>query len=737
MIEVKTIPVVGMSCAACAVSIEDKLRSVSGIRKASVNFANNSALIEYDPELTSLQSIRQDLHELGYELIIDEDTNGAKKHEAENARSVRLRKKLAIAVLFSLPVLSISMGWHHRPDWVNYLLLVLTLPVVIYSGSEFYVKAIRHLRKRMANMDTLVTLGTGAAFLFSLANTIFPSWFSGLGSTQLVYFESSAVIITFVLLGRYLEERAKSRASAAIRQLMDLQPKRVSVIRGGEELILPLQQMIPGDRIVIRPGEKVPVDGLVLDGESYVDESMVSGEHIPLYKSGGDLVFAGTVNQHGLLHIRAEKIGSQTLLGQIIRMVEQAQASKAPIQQLADKISSVFVPVVLVIAFVTFTAWLVFGPELSLPLATVAAVSVLVIACPCALGLATPTALMASIGRGATLGILVKDAESLEKAHKADMVLCDKTGTLTLGHPFVVDYFETGVIEKEALRQLVLQVVSASKHPLAIAIASSLIHYKSPVDEVTEVANMPGEGIRAVVKGKPYYAGSDSLLSKYEVRAGEHHQSVIDGWVALGHSIVFFFDESHLFAAYALNDPLRPGMAEVIASLKKMGKEVAVVSGDHPTSVRKIAEETGITSFYPDMKPADKFELISRLQGQGKTVAMFGDGINDSAALARADIGISLATGSDIAIESSGLTLVGNDPALLFKAFRLSDKTVRIIRQNLFWAFFYNIIAIPLAAGLFLPLTGHLLNPMIAGAAMAFSSVTVVLNSLRLRTFRI
>ena len=734
-IAIKTYPVTGMSCAGCATNVEKRLKAQEGVTSASVNYSNNSAYINFDPEVTSPEKLRKEIQAIGYDLILEEDAEPSLKAK-EKSRFTELRLKLIIAAILTTPVFVISMFWHHGPSWTNYLMFLLTTPVIIFSGAEFYRIAWKQASKRMANMDTLVALGTGAAFLFSIFNTFFPAILTQQGFEAHVYYEAAAVIITFILAGRFLEERSKAKASAAIKKLMGLQPKTLTILENGTEKIVPLHAVNTSEIVILKPGEKVPVDGKVIKGETLIDESMISGEPLPVHKHKGDQVFAGTINQQGTLQIEASKVGSATVLAQIIAMVERAQASKPPVQKLVDKIAGIFVPIVIVLALLTFLVWFFLGPDPSLTYAFITTISILIIACPCALGLATPTALVAGIGKGAENGILIRDAESLEMARKAEVLVLDKTGTLTAGKPGVMQSWYHDENQKEDVNLLLSAIEALSTHPLASAILDVTGRKGSKFYEPDEYENISGKGIRAVLQGKTYYAGSLALIEEKNTDMPEKLQGLSKEWLDEGFSIVVFTDHKKALAAFAVSDAIKPGSASAISAIRELGIRVVMLTGDNEASAAKVAGKTGIEEYKANIMPAGKNEFIKQLQQQGNIVAMAGDGINDAAALAQANIGLAMASGSDIAMESAGITLMNSDPLSIVKALKLSKSTVRVIKQNLFWAFFYNIIAIPLAAGALYPFTGLLLDPMIAGAAMALSSVMVVMNSLRLRKMK-
>jgi P-type Cu2+ transporter len=712
--------VTGMMCAVCAGSVESMLSSIPGVSSASVNYAGANVFVSYNPDLATPADFVKAVESIGYGLIIEEDDLNEKLADIEQKHFKELKKKLLVAVIFSVPVFILSMFHLFHFDYTNWLLLALSLPVIIFPGSEFYINAWKQAKHRMVNMDTLVALSTGFAFIFSTVNTLFPQIFLRSGLQPHVYYESATVIITFILAGKFLEERSKSKASSVIRNLMNLQPKTLTVQRDGKEMELPLTMVLPGDLVMVRPGDRIPVDGIVESGDSYIDESMISGEPLPVFKNNGANVFAGTLNSSGNLVIIASKTGKNTLLAGIIALVQEAQSGKPPIQKLADKIASVFVPVVLAISAITFLAWWALGPEPSITFAFLTTISVLIIACPCALGLATPTALMAGIGRGAELGILIRNPESLEIACKINAVIFDKTGTLTTGKPEVTK--STWFKKDDISEQLLYSLEKRSAHPLAYAIASLFENMEMlPVDNFED---FPGKGISAKYKDYSCLVGNRSFLEENGISIPSE---------ADAGSSVFFAVNNETFAAFSVEDTMRNTAAEAVNALRKEGIEVFMLTGDKESAAAEMAAKAGIKNYFAGVLPADKNRFVSDLRKKGFKVAMVGDGINDSAALAEADLGIAMATGSDIALGSAGIILMHGDLRAVAQSIRLSKDTVKIIRQNFFWAFFYNIIAIPVAAGLLYPFTGFLLSPMIAGAAMAMSSVTVVLNSLRLK----
>jgi len=712
--------VTGMMCAVCAGSVESMIASLPGVSSASVNYAGANVYVTYDPDAVTPSDFAKSVESIGYGLIIEEENLNEKLAEIEFKHFNELKRKLYVAGIFTIPVFIMSMFHIIHIANKNWILLILSLPVILFSGSEFYSNAWKQAKHRMVNMDTLVALSTGIAFIFSTINTIFPGIFLRAGLEPHVYFESATVIIAFILAGKFLEERSKSKASSVIRSLMGLQPKNLTVLRDGAEMELPLSLVTPGDHVMVRPGDRIPVDGVVESGDSYIDESMISGEPLPVFKTSGTNVFAGTLNAKGNLMIIASKTGKNTVLAGIIAMVQEAQSAKPPIQKLADKIASVFVPIVLALSVITFFIWWSFGPQPSVTFAFLTTISVLIIACPCALGLATPTALMAGIGRGASQGILIRNAENLETACKINAVIFDKTGTLTTGKPSVTksEWF----IEKAILRQLLYSLEKRSGHPLAYAIASQFEGLQMlPVDNFEDI---PGKGVKATYQNYSCLVGNRALMIENGIHVSEELN---------GENSVFFASNLEIVASFSIEDTLRENAMEAVNKLQKEGIEVFMLTGDKEETAAIMAEKAGIRNYFAGVLPADKNHFVKDLRQKGYKVAMVGDGINDSAALAEADLGIAMATGSDIALDSAGIILMKGDLRAVAEAINLSKITVRIIRQNFFWAFFYNIIAIPIAAGLLYPFTGYLLSPMIAGAAMAMSSVTVVMNSLRLK----
>ena len=726
-----TLPVLEMSCAVCANNVENKVNSLSGVTSASVNFAANTLTVEYNSEQITLPQIKAEIQSIGYDLVIDEENQEDIQEEARKSHYALLKRKVIIAWILSIPVMVLSMIFMHIPrnEWI---MMVLTLPILLYSGQSFYIHAWKQAKQHTANMDTLVALSTSIAFLFSLFNTIYPQFWTEQGMEAHVYYEAAGMIIAFVLLGKLMEERAKNSTTSAIKGLMGLQPKTARKVIETEEIEVPIGQLQPNDKISVRPGEKIPVDGIVIDGNSYVDESMISGEAIPVKKQSGDRVLAGTINQRGSFILNATQVGSSTVLAQIVRMVQEAQGSKAPVQKVVDRISSIFVPIVISISIITFIVWIIIGGNHYFSYALLSAVSVLVIACPCALGLATPTALMVGIGKGAEQHILIKDAFALENLCKVNCVVLDKTGTLTEGHPSVSDVLWI-TDSNQTSQSILLAAEQKSEHPLAIAITEYLKEKGVAPKEINSFESITGKGIEAVFENSKYWVGSLSFAQTQQIQLPEKALQKTEMWSKENKSIIYYGKDSFLMAVFAITDSLKPTSAQAVQTLEKRGIEVHMLTGDGNKTAQMIGETLGIKHIQAEVMPADKEIYIQNLQQKGKIVAMVGDGINDSQALARADVSIAMGKGTDIAMDVAMVTLMTSDLLLLPQAIKLSQKTVRLIHQNLFWAFIYNVIGIPIAAGILFPINGLLLNPMWASAAMAFSSVSVVLNSLRLK----
>ena len=729
-------PVLEMSCAACAVSVESILKSTGGVKDAAVNFANQTAWVEYDSLVARPADLRSAVQAIGYDLVVDVENPQAVQEESQRMHYEQVKRRTIWSSLLAIPVVVIGMFFMGLP-YGNYISLVLTAPVVFYFGRVFFVNAWKQARHGKANMDTLVALSTGIAFLFSAFNTFFAGFWLQRGIHPHVYYEAAAVIIAFISLGKLLEERAKSSTSSAIKKLMGLQPKTVRILTDGIEEELPIAAVKAGFRILVRPGEKIPVDGVVLTGVSFVDESMISGEPVPVEKTKGTQVFAGTINQKGSFQFEAQKVGGETVLAQIIKMVQQAQGSKAPVQNLVDKIASIFVPVVMLIAILTFAAWIIFGEDNAFTHGLLTSVTVLVIACPCALGLATPTAIMVGMGKGAENNILIKDAGSLELAHKVNVIILDKTGTITEGKPIVTDLRWTEGSDRDSLGQILYSLESQSEHPLAEAVAEKLKSEGIKRVTVEAYKSITGRGVQGDVAGHHYFIGNERfMLEKGLVMSGEIKEAAT-ALKSEAKTVVYFGAVHKVHALIAIADKVKPTSKEAIGSLQKRGIDVYMLTGDNERTAEAVAKQVGLKNFHADLLPEDKADFIQQLQAAGKVVAMVGDGINDSQALAQADVSIAMGKGSDIAMDVANITLITSDLRLISRALNLSAKIVRGIRQNLFWAFIYNVIGIPLAAGILYPVNGFLLNPMIAGAAMAMSSVSVVTNSLRLRSSKI
>ncbi|MBQ4588511.1 MAG: copper-translocating P-type ATPase [Bacteroidaceae bacterium] len=729
-IKKETFPVLGMSCASCAARVDKTLNGQPGVQEASVNYAAATAQVVYDADECSPLVLKAAVQQAGYDLLVE--TENDITDEAEKAHAARyesLKKRTLWAIVLAVPIMVLSMAFMHV-GWVNYVVWLLSTPVVFVLGRGFFVSAWKQLKHGTCNMDTLVALSTGIAYLFSLFNLFFPQFWLARGIEPHVYFEASSVIIAFILLGRLLEERAKRNTSAAIRKLMGLQPKTVTVWTSEGERILQITAIRQGDTVVVKPGERIAVDGVVSEGQSYVDESMLSGEPVPVRKQKDAKVYAGTINQKGAFRFVADKIGQDTLLAQIIRMVQDAQGSKAPVQKLVDKIAAVFVPTIIIVALVAFVAWNLLAAENGFTHGLLAMVTVLIIACPCALGLATPTALMVGIGKGAENGILIKDAESLEVARKVDTVVLDKTGTLTEGHPQVTDAIW---LEEEA-KHILYSLEKSSEHPLAEAVVKYLKNI--PGRDVKNFGVLSGKGVEGYIEGKKYYAGNLTLLQEKGIVLGEALRKKAESWTSEAKTVIALADEQKALGVLAITDRLKPTTVQAIEELHKQGIEVWMLTGDQPEAAREVAKQVGIAHYQAGVLPQEKATFVQTLQAKGKKVAMVGDGINDSAALAQADLSIAMGQGSDIAMDTAMVTILSSDLVKISETIRLSQLTVRTIQQNLFWAFFYNLIGVPIAAGVLYPINGFLLNPMIGGAAMAFSSVSVVTNSLRLRRKR-
>ncbi|MFD1770335.1 heavy metal translocating P-type ATPase [Sphingobacterium suaedae] len=726
----KTFPVLGMTCASCAGSAESIVRHQRGVVDASVNFATGNLTVEYLPNVVDAQALQKAVQSVGYDLLLEDESRQQETLESLHLEKFKtLKRKTFWAIVLSVPVVLIGMFLMHIP-YANEIMWLFSTPVILWLGKDFFVNAWKQAKHRSANMDTLVALSTGIAYLFSVFNMVFPEFWEARGLHAHVYFEAAAVVIAFILLGKLLEEKAKGNTSSAIKKLMGLQPKTLTLIQSdGTERQVAIEEVNPGDIILVKPGEKIAVDGLVVNGRSYVDESMLSGEPVPVLKEENEKVFAGTMNQKGSFQFEAVKVGKDTMLAQIIRMVQDAQGSKAPVQKLVDKIAGIFVPVVIGIAATTFVLWWVLGGDHGIVQGLLAAVTVLVIACPCALGLATPTAIMVGVGKGAENGILIKDAESLELAKKVNAIVLDKTGTITEGRPQV-----TGVRwinDDDARKDVLKSMEKQSEHPLAEAV----VQYLSDAETVSITAfeSITGKGAKAWYGDDAYVVGNRKLMEENSIVIPENLQDQADEWGRTSKTVIWFAQNHNALAVMAISDQIKDSSVQAIQQLQKMGIDLYMLTGDNEATAKAMSKQTGIRHYRAEVLPQDKADFVLELQRQGKTVAMVGDGINDSTALATADVSIAMGKGSDIAMDVAKMTIIASDLTKIPQAIRLSKQTVATIKQNLFWAFIYNLIGIPIAAGILYPLNGFLLNPMLAGAAMALSSVSVVSNSLRLK----
>lgn len=731
----KTFPVTGMSCAACAARVDKTLNKQNGVTEATVNYAAATVTVCYDAALIGTDELKRAVCAAGYDLLTEEAEQAPDRLELLRGEAyVRLRYRTVWACVLSAPLMVVGMFFMHMP-YAEYIMCALATPVVFGFGRHFFVNAWRQLRHGSSNMDTLVALSTGIAYVFSLFTMIWPEFWTSKGLEPHVYFEASAVVITFILLGRLLEERAKGDTSDAIRKLMGLQPHTVTLVGGdGRTQTIPVARVHKGDLLQVKPGEKIAVDGTVTEGSSYVDESMLSGEPVAVRKESGARVYAGTINQKGSFRFRAEQVGAETLLAHIIDCVREAQGSKAPVQKLVDRIAAVFVPVIMGVALLSFVVWLIFDPVEGFTHGLLAMVTVLVIACPCALGLATPTAIMVAMGKGSENGILIKDAESLQTACRVDAVVLDKTGTLTEGKPVVTDLQWYTSEARE--RNLLVALERRSEHPLASAVVARL--QEEVVDETLQhFAVRAGRGAQAVADGHTYWVGNRALADEKQALATPQQEQLAGRLAEEIKTVVWYGCDTRVLALCGIADRMKPTSAAAVAQLRNNGIEVYMLTGDNEATAARVAAATGIQNYRSGVLPAEKADFVRRLQADGCVVGMVGDGINDSAALSQADLGIAMGRGSDIAMDVAQITLISADLMKIPQAIRLSRHTVRTVRQNLFWAFIYNLTGVPVAAGILYPFTGFLLNPMLAGAAMALSSVSVVSNSLRLKSLRL
>ena len=730
----ESFPVIGMSCASCAARVDKTLNRQAGVKQASVNYASAMALVEYDCQLTNPETLQRAVQEAGYDLYIAHEEAVDEVEQAQKQHYESLKRRAIYALATSIVIMLIGMFFSHYP-FIPYLMWILATPVVFWFGRSFFRNAWKQLKHGAANMDTLVALSTGIAYLFSVFNLLFPEVWTNRGITPHVYFESAAMIIGFILLGRTLEARAKSQTNTAIKKLMGLQPQSVTIVEDGQTKVIPIQQIVQGMQLIVKPGERIAVDGIVTEGSSYVDESMLSGEPIPVSKKQGSKVFAGTINQKGAFRFRAERVGSDTLLAHIIHLVQNAQGSKAPIQRLVDKVAGIFVPTIIGIAMLSFLVWWLLDPSEGFTHGMLALVTVLIIACPCALGLATPTALMVGIGKGAEHGILIKDAESLEIAKNVDAIVLDKTGTITEGRPKVNALFwDPSLTDTSLYKQIFRALEKLSEHPLAEA----LVQYLPETDVVvSNFESLTGMGVKGNHEGETYYAGNQRLMEQRGLTPSPILQVKAQQMAAEAQTVIWLASEHQILAVAGISDPMKATSQTAISELQKQGISVYLLTGDGEETAKAISTKLGLQHYQAKVLPHEKAAFVKDLQQQGHVVAMVGDGINDSAALAQADLSIAMGSGSDIAMEVAGMTIIASDLQKIPAALTLSKLTVRTIHQNLFWAFIYNLISVPIAAGVLYPICGFLLNPMIGGAAMALSSVSVVSNSLLLKRKRI
>jgi Cu+-exporting ATPase len=760
----ETYRIKGMHCASCASIIERTVKKIDGVEEISVNNGTENAKISFDESKTNPEEFNKKLEPLGYSLIMPtaESMNmSADEHAAHLGLNQTKKEKLAELKdmrnkLFSLiPIVIISifvMSWdifaefkalpemsYFWSEFFHHLLPILATYTLFVVGKPYLLGLYRFFRYGKANMDTLIGLGTGVAFLYSFIISAFEESLKSFINVNQSYYDVAIVVIAFITLGKYLEARSKLKTGDAIEKLLNLQAKTALVVRNGKEIEIPIEQVVHGDLIVVKPAGKIPVDGIITSGSSYVDESMVTGEPMPVEKKEGDNVVSGTINTTGTFTFKATKVGSETLLARIVKMVEEAQGSKAPIQALADKISSVFVPIVLVIAFIALGVWLLVGTRYlgfsqALSFGLVSFVGILVIACPCALGLATPTAIIVGVGKGAKEGILIKDAATLEKLHKVDVVVADKTGTITKGKPELVSIKNYSQKSDEDFISILATLENKSEHPIAHAILNYIREKSIKINSMENFEIIKGKGLKGIIGGVEYFAGNNKLITDLNLKFGKDFSEVLEKETLEGKTPIILATKNELLGVVMVADAIKPEAIEAVKNLHNLGIKMVMLTGDNKNTADYIAKLVGIDEVVAEVMPEDKLNKIKELQSQGHVVAMAGDGVNDAPALAQADVGIAMATGTDVAIESAGITLLGGDISKLIKAIKLSKMTMLGIKQNLFWAFFYNIIGIPLAAGVFYPIFGWLLNPIFAGMAMAFSSVSVVSNSLRIKS---
>jgi len=743
MAEVKqTYPIKGMHCASCVRVIERSLSKTPGVKEANVNLATEKATVTYDDSECGPSQIASAVSDVGYTALVEQSKED---EDLEKKRKIKELSYLKLKVFFSLGIGAIIL-WGSFPGLMEtspsflrnpWLQLILATPVQFWAGLDFYKATIPALKHRLANMDTLVALGTTVAYFYSVFVTIFPQVVMNLGMDPMPYFDVAVIVIGLILLGRYFEAKAKAGTSDAIKKLIGMQAKTARILKDGKEIDIPVEEVAMGDIIRVRPGEKIPVDGLILEGESSVDESMVTGESIPSDKTKGDTIIGSTINKTGTFTFKATKVGSETMLAQIIKLVQEAQGSKAPIQRIADTISSYFVPIVIMLAFATFGIWYVFGPNPALLYALLNTVAVLIIACPCAMGLATPTAIMVATGKGAELGILIKDAQSLEIAHKINTVIFDKTGTLTKGKPEVTDVIPAQAgVRKDELLSLAASIEKGSEHSLAESIVKEAEEQKINFQNVTKFKAIAGHGVEGLVGKKQVFFGNRKLMAREKVVLDKHLKE-IEKLEGDGKTVMMLSVNNKLIGLIAVADTLKESAKEGVKALQEKGIEVVMITGDNQRTAQAIAEKVGIKRVLAEVLPDQKEAEVRKIQTEGKVVAMVGDGINDAPALAAADVGIAMGSGTDVAIESADLVLINKDIRSVGSSIELSKKTMRTIKMNLFWAFGYNIVLIPVAMGALYPFFGILMNPIFASAAMAMSSISVVSNSLLLKRFKI
>lgn len=752
-----TLPVIGMDCASCANIVNRAIKKTPGVTDSSVSIATNKADIEFDPAKTSLEKINDNVKKFGYSLDtkVDMDmagmTDRMRRYEVASTLGVHhtsaehlemLRKQIRFlfpaalitfaVMIYDILVRFLKFPWPEFPvSLYNYGTLILAFIVLFFYGQEFLRAIMLFIKTRVANMDSLIGIGTLVAFVYSTFVILFPETVMSLKLPDTTYYDVVIVVIGFIKFGKFLEANSKQKTGEAIKKLLQLTAKTALVERNGKEIEIPVEEVKVGDIVIVKVGGKIPVDGKIVEGVTAIDESMITGEPLPIDKVKGDLVTSGTINKQGYIKFRAEKVGTDTLLAQIIKMVENAQSSKAPIEKLADTVSAYFVPAVLVLSALAFVIWFAQG---NLTLAILSFVGILVIACPCALGLATPTAIIVGVGKGAQNGILVKDAEVLEKLHSINTIVFDKTGTITTGKPQVSKVITTSDLTKEEILSILTSLENKSSHPLANAVIEFAKEKKISTHTIQNFKEIAGKGVTGKFKNKSYLAGNLALLKDHQVN---HDPGLVKEYTGKGMTPVFLFSEKKLLGLVFISDTLKEESKQAIADLHQMGIKTIMLTGDDHDTAAYIAKETGIDRIYAQVIPTEKARIVSKLKSEGNKVAMVGDGINDSPALATADVGIAMSTGTDVAIESAGITLLHGDLGKVTKAIKLSKQTMRTIKQNLFWAFFYNVVGIPIAAGLLYPLFGIILNPAVAGAAMAFSSVSVVTNSLRLKATKL